>query len=55
VVVEDLIDEVPGTDGNAGGEVADPESEDFWEAQATTAGQFCADGFATDGLFIAVA
>jgi hypothetical protein len=55
VVVEDLIDEVPGTDGNAGGEVADPESEDFWEAQATTASQFCADGFATDGLFIAVA
>lgn len=32
VVSEDLIDEVPGTDGNAGREVTDPESEDFWEA-----------------------
>jgi hypothetical protein len=32
VVGEDLIDEVSGTDGNAGREVTDPESEDFWEA-----------------------
>ena len=55
VVGEDLIDEVPGTDGDPGREVTDPESEDFWEAQASTAGQFGADGVSIDGLFIAVA
>ena len=54
VVGEDLIDEVPGADGYAGGEVTDPEAEDFWETQASPAGQFGADGLPMDGLLIAV-
>ena len=54
MVGEDLIDEVLGANGYPGREVTDPESEDFWEAQASASGQFGADGFSMDGLFIAV-
>jgi hypothetical protein len=55
MVSEDLINEVPGADGHPGREVTNPETEDFWEAQASSASQFRADGSLIQGLFIAVA
>jgi len=54
VVLEDLVNEVLGADGHAGREVADAESEDFWQAQSSTACQFGPYGISVDGLLFAM-